>query len=212
MRVLTNPLAQLLAALVVAFLLVASLSTWLSQQAAQREAIADARSVTRVLAQGVVEPALTPGLAGGDPDAARAFGAALQQRLRADAVRRIKLWSGDGTVLWSDEPRLVGQHFGLDEEEADVLRDGGSEAEVSDLTKPENRLEPRGRALVEVYTRVRDPEGRPMLFEAYYSLADVNARRAEIARSFLPATLGGALRTQSTPPASATLARMPRSP
>jgi two-component system NarL family sensor kinase len=192
-RLLTNPLAQLVAALLLAFVLVASLSTWLSQRAAQREAIADARSVTTVLAQGVVEPAIPRGLAQGDESAAAGFGRTLQERLQTDTLRRIKLWAEDGTVVWSDEPRLVGDHFAFDSEEREVLEDGGSEAEVSDLTKAENRFEPRGRQLVEVYTRVRSPEGRPMLFEGYYSLADVTARRHEISRAFLPVTLGATL-------------------
>jgi signal transduction histidine kinase len=190
---MSNPLAQFVAALLVALLLVASLSTWLSQRAAQRAAIADARSVTTILAGGVVEHALPRGLATGDPQAARTFGTLLHDRLRTDAVRRIKVWNDKGTIVWSDEGRLVGQNFGLDPEEREVVEQGGTEAEISDLTKPENRFEPRGHELVEVYTRVRSPEGDPMLFEAYFSLADVTTRRQEIARSFLPVTLGGSL-------------------
>jgi two-component system NarL family sensor kinase len=193
MRLLTHPVAQFAAAVVVAFLLVASLTSWLSSRAAEREAIADAQSVTMVLAQGVVEPALNRGLAYGKDDAVQRFDQVIHERLRLEAVRRLKLWSTDGTVVYSDEPRLIGRRFPFDAEEKRVLAKGGSEAEISDLSRPENAFE-RGRGdVVEVYTRVTSPEGDPLLFEAYFSLADVNSRKAEIARSFRPVTLGGTL-------------------
>ncbi len=193
MRLLSNPVAQFAAALVVAFLLVATLTSWFSSRAAEREAIADARSVTEVLAQGVVEPALNRGLAYGEPAAVQRFDQVLHQRLHVDSVRRIKLWSKQGTIVYSDEPRLIGQHFGLEDKERDVLAHGGSDAGISDLSEPENRYDRGAGQVVEVYTRVDSPEGDALLFEAYYSLADVNSRKAEISRAFRPVTLGGTL-------------------
>lgn len=193
MRVLTHPVAQFVAALVVAFLLVASATSWLSSRAAEREAIADARSVTEVLAQGVVEPALNRGLAYGEPVAVERFDQVIRERLRLESVRRLKLWSTDAKIVYSDEPRLIGRTFSFDDEEREVLAEGGSEAELSDLSRPENAFERGDGQVVEVYTRVTSPEGDPLLFEAYFSLADVNSRKAEIARAFRPVTLGGTL-------------------
>ncbi|MCU1432179.1 MAG: hypothetical protein JWP95_1284 [Actinotalea sp.] len=194
MRLLSNPVAQFAAAVLVAFLLVASLTSWFGSRAAEREAIADARSVTVVLAQGVVEPAMTRGLADGDPGALAAFDRVIQERLPSQAVRRVKLWSMNGTIVYSDEPRLVGRRFPLGEDERKVLANGGSDAEISDLSAPENVFDTGSGDLVEVYTRVTSPpEGDPLLFEAYFSLADVNARKAEIVQAFRPVTLGGTL-------------------
>lgn len=191
MRLLTNPVTQFAAAVVVAFLLVASVTSWLSSRAAEREAIADARSVTEALGAGVVEPALPPGLTTGDAEAVEEFDRVIHERLHLDAVRRMKLWSTDGTVLYSDEPRLVGERFPLGQEQLDVLEDGGSDAEISDLGRSENRFEEGSGQVVEVYTRVDSPEGTPLLFETYYSLDDVNERTRELARAFRPVTLGG---------------------
>jgi two-component system NarL family sensor kinase len=193
MRLLSNPVAQFAAAVVVAFLLVASLTSWFGSRAAEREAIADARSVTEVLAQGVVEPAMTRGLADGDPGALAAFDRVIQERLPSQAVRRVKLWSMNGTIVYSDEPRLVGRRFPLGEDERKVLANGGSDAEISDLSAPENVFDTGSGDVVEVYSRVTSPEGDPLLFEAYFSLADVNARKAEIVQAFRPVTLGGTL-------------------
>ena len=72
-----------------------------------------------------------------------------------------------------------------------MLRDGGSDAELSDLGRPENRFErDLGGDLLEVYTRVRSPEGEPLLFEAYLGVDDIRASRAQILDRFLPITIG----------------------
>ncbi|MCW2847402.1 MAG: hypothetical protein JWR90_1376 [Marmoricola sp.] len=193
MRLLTHPAAQFAAALVVAFVLVASLTAWFSSRAAEREAIADSRSITEVLGQGVVEPALNRGLAYGEPAAVARFDRVIHERLRVASVRRIKLWSTKGDIVYSDDPRLIGRHFALDDEEREVLAKGGSASGISDLSQPENQFDRDSGPVVEVYSRVDSPEGDPLLFEVYYSLADVNSRKAEISRAFRPVTLGGTL-------------------
>ncbi len=191
MRLHTHPVAQFAAAVLLAFVLVASVTSWLSSRAAEREAIVDARSVTEALGQTVVQPALTRGLVTGDPGAIDRFDQIVRDRLRLEDVRRLKLWSTDGTIVYSDEPRLIGQRFPLGAEEHEVLARGGSNAELTDLTQPENRFESGAGEIVEVYTRLTSPEGEPLLFETYVTLADVNGRTAEISRFFRPVTLGG---------------------
>ena len=193
MRLLANPVVQFAGAVLVAFLLVTALTSWLGSQAAERESIAEARSVTEALGQSVVEPALTRGLVFGDAEAFERFDRVIRERLRMGDVRRLKLWSTDGTVVYSDEPQLIGDRFPLGEEERKVLEQGGSDAEVSDLSRAENAFEAGSGEVVEVYTRVTSPEGDPLLFETYFSLADVNSRKDEIIRSFRPVTLTGTL-------------------
>jgi len=72
-----------------------------------------------------------------------------------------------------------------------VLHEGGTDAELSDLSEPENRFERSFGDLVEVYTRIKSPEGQPLLFEAYYSAADIAKRREMIYDRFQPIGLGG---------------------
>jgi signal transduction histidine kinase len=190
-RLLAHPATQFAAALLVAFLLVTSLTSWLSARAAQRESIADARSVTTVLGEAVVQPALPRRLVDGDATARAAFERSVGDRLDVQSVRRVKLWREDGTIVYSDEPQLVGDQFDLGADELAVLHHGGSDAGLSDLTEPENRYERGLGQVVEVYTRVRSPEGQPLLFESYYALDDLGGRSAELSRAFRPVVLTG---------------------
>ena len=190
-RLLGHPVTQVAVAMLIAFLLVTSLTTWLGSRAAQREATADASSVNRVLGLGVVQPAIPRGLVTLEAGRAAELDSRVKGHLDVEGVRRVKLWRGDGTVVYSDEPRLVGRRFALGAEERHVLRHGGTDAEVSDLEEPENQYERGFGDTVEVYSRVRSPEGEPLLFESYVALADVNQRQSELNRSFGPVTVVG---------------------
>jgi signal transduction histidine kinase len=194
MRWLTNPVAQFLAAGFVTLVVVVLSTSALSRSAADEEAIADARSLTWVLARSVAQPAIPPGLTEGDAAAIDRMDRTALDRLLVDDVLRIKLWDADGTVLYSDRTELIGARYPLGDDELEVLRDGGTDAELSDLGRPENRFErDLGGDLLEVYTRVRSPEGEPLLFEAYLGVDDIRARRAQILDRFLPITIGALL-------------------
>lgn len=104
----------------------------------------------------------------------------MQDRLLVDDVQRVKIWNSEGRIVYSDETRLIGETFELDADELDVLGDGGSAAEISDLSRPENRFEGGSGGLLEVYTQVWSPEGEPLLFEVYYSADDLAERKQEI--------------------------------
>ncbi len=193
MRVVRNPVAQFLMVAVVLFAALSVATSILSARVAATEARADARTVTRVLARSVAQPAIPKGLVEGDPGAIDKLDREVLERLLVGDVRRVKIWRGDGTILYSDETRLIGAQYPLDEEESRVLEGGGTEAEVSDLSKPENRYEESDDGLVEVYTRIRSPEGEPMLFEVYFSADDLATRRAAVLAPFQRITIGGLL-------------------
>lgn len=162
----------------------------LGARAAHDEALADARAITEVLARSVAQPAVPRGLVEGAPSAVDRFDRVALDRLLVNDVRRIKVWSEDGTIVYSDDVRLIGEQFALDDEELDILREGGSDAEVSDLSAPENRYEREGSGLVEVYTQIISPEGQPLLFEAYFSVAGIEARQSQVVAPFQRITLG----------------------
>jgi signal transduction histidine kinase len=137
------------------------------------EAIREAKDLTRLVGRGIAEPALTPGIYTGDPAARRHVWQALHRRVLAEPVVRVKIWGADGRVLWSDEPRLIGRRYALGDEETEALRAGRTEAEVSDLSRPENRFERNYEKLLEVYLPIRGPGGRPLLFESYSRFSSI---------------------------------------
>jgi two-component system NarL family sensor kinase len=182
--------AQFLFAGFLAVLLVVVATGSLSREAANAEAVADARAVTEVLADNVITPALPRGLVTGVPGAIDRLDMAIGERLEVADLRRIKVWSLDGTILYSDDTRLIGSTYELDEDEVEVVLRGGTEAEISDLSQPENRYERGGGGLLEVYTGVESPEGEPLLFEAYYATTGLEASADDIMQRFRPITLG----------------------
>jgi two-component system NarL family sensor kinase len=191
MKFLKHPVAWFLAAGCLVLVVVAYVTGEFSREAAETEAVADARAVTQVLGRSVAEPAIPRGLVSGDTGAIDRFDRAVRDHLLVGQVRRIKIWNADGRILYSDDTRLIDDEFPLGEDEKEVLEKGTTDAEVSDLSQPENRFEKGSGGLLEVYTRITSPEGDPLLFEAYFSAADIAARQRQVFREFRPITLGG---------------------
>lgn len=191
MRWLKNPVAQFLATGFVTLVVVVLVTSALSRDAADEEAVADARALTRVLGRSVAQPAIPESLVTGDAAAIDRLDRTVLDRLLVGDVRRIKLWSADGTILYSDRTELIGAVYPLGDDELEVIDHGGTDAELSDLTRPENRYERDiGGDLLEVYTRVRSPEGEPLLFEAYFTADELSEQRAAVLDRFLPITIG----------------------
>ncbi len=194
MRVLRNPVAQFLAAGLVIVVAVALGSDQLSRRAAEHEAIADATAMTEVLAHAVAEPAIPLGLDDGGTRSADRFGDAIGDKLGLEDIQRIKIWNADGTIVWSDEPRLIGQVFDLGQGPLAVLNSGDARG---DLTRTrvgsQHRYEIKADGLLEVYTRIESPDGAPLLFEVYYSAAQLEDTTALVLDAFRPITVGGAL-------------------
>jgi signal transduction histidine kinase len=153
-----------------------------------QEAERDTRE--RVQVEGrLVETALTEGVLEGEPGALRALDDLVQGQILGESVVRVKLWRPDGTILYSDEPRLIGQRFELGAEEAELFETGGADAELSDLTDPENRYERQEGKLLEAHTPIRTPDGTPVLFETYQRFSAVSASATRILRTLAPPLL-----------------------
>ncbi|MGI8902016.1 MAG: hypothetical protein ACR2HA_14025 [Nocardioides sp.] len=120
-------MAQLLGAGLVMLILVVFATGRLSSLAASREAIDDAVATTEVPSRSVAEPSLPPGLVDCDPRAVDRVDRTVLSRLLVDDVQRIKIWSADGTILYSDETRLIGERFNLGPAERAALRNGGQD-------------------------------------------------------------------------------------
>jgi two-component system NarL family sensor kinase len=140
-----------------------------------REAERDARE--RVVLQGglVAAAGLTDGVLRRDPEALGVLDDVVAGQLLSPSVVRVKLWSRDGRILYSDEPGLIGARFALGADELRLFTRGGAEAELSDLSRPENRFERGEGRLLEAHTVIRTPNGTPVLFETYQRFDAVSA-------------------------------------
>lgn len=168
-----------------------------SGRAAEEEALRDARAAAGLLATAVVEPALEDGLLDGDPAAIARLDAVVQELVLTKGRVRVKLWTLDGEIVYSDEPRLIGQVFRLDADEAQALRGNETSSELSDLSGPENVYERSQGELLEVYRHVVLPDGTHLLFEVYSAYSGLTERRADVLASFAPITIGAVLLLQA---------------
>jgi two-component system, NarL family, sensor kinase len=160
-----------------------------SRRVAEAQSVNDAAKTASLLADAVVQPALSEGLLTSSPAAVTAMDQAVRAHVLSRSIVRVKIWDPTGRILYSDAPALIGQRFALGTEERDVLTNPRTRADVSDLTAPENRLE-RGRGkLLEVYRPIRTPAGKPLLFETYAPYDEVTARTEQLWRGFAGVTL-----------------------
>jgi two-component system, NarL family, sensor kinase len=167
-----------------------------SRRAAQTAATDDARTLTEVLAHSVIVPNLTDALVAGDPAAIRRMDQAVIGRVTSGSLVRVKLWTPEGRIVYSDEHRLIGASYPLAMDEQEVLRDNAVEADLSDLSAPENRFERDQGRLLEVYLPVPTPSGQTLLFETYSRYSSVTANAGAMFRQFVPITVGALLLLQ----------------
>ena len=146
---------------------------------------------TKVIEAGqLVESALADGLLTGESSALGAIDDVVLGRVLSGSVVRVKIWSQDGRVLYSDDPGQIGGQFTLDSDQRRLLLEGGAEVEVSGLDRPENARDRGQGALIEAYTNIRTPSGTPVLFEIYERLDSVTARARRLLRELAPPVLG----------------------
>ncbi|GAB3242626.1 sensor histidine kinase [Kineosporia babensis] len=176
------------------FVGVAAASAVTARRAAEREAVNDALAITDVLGESVMQPAISDDLFSTDEPTRTAalerLDTTVRERLLSEAIIRVKLWAPDGTIIYADEPQLIGDRFPLDEEELEALKSPVTKAEISELDAPENRFErSQNRKLLEVYRPVWSPDGRTLLFETYSAYDAVTARTSQLWRGFGGITL-----------------------
>jgi two-component system, NarL family, sensor kinase len=189
--VLQFAISGLLATLVIGLIAVAA-----SRRAGTQEAIRDAKQVTRLAGEGIIEPNVGRAVLAGDEAALARLHDLVRDRVMRDGIVRVKLWSADGTIVYSDQTELIGQQFPLGAEERETLQGRSVEAEVSDLSRSENRFERSNEKLLEVYLPIHASDGTPLLFEAYQRFGSVSASGRRLWSSFAPALLGGLLLLQ----------------
>jgi two-component system, NarL family, sensor kinase len=182
---LRRMLLQLGAAAVVVLVLVAIAGAIVSRHTAESQSVHEAAELTDVLATSVIQPILTDAIATDPAAATAALDRIVRDHVLSDELVRVKVWSPQGRIIYSDEPRLTGKTYPLDEEALAVLATPQTRAEVSNLDAPENQYERGQNKLLEVYRPVWTPSGDELLFETYFRYDSVVDRANEMWRGFV---------------------------
>jgi signal transduction histidine kinase len=177
--------------LVVALVCVAGVLV--SRNLAESEAVHDAASLTDVLASSVLQPTLVVASTASPDTVPAAVNTVVRTRILSSSVVRVKIWNPQGRIIYSDEGRLVGRTFGLDDDARGVLTAPQTRAEISDLGAPENVYERGSKRLLEVYRPVWTSTGQPLLFEVYIRYHAVTARTSQLWRGFAGIMLSSVL-------------------
>jgi len=165
--------------------LVGLLGVLIVQRIAERESVHDAAELTDQLARTIVMPAVEEGLVTGDALALHRFDTAVRNQVLDETIIRVKVWKPDGTIVYSDEPGLIGRTFRLRPEAGEAFTTATTIAELSNLTRPENSFERGQGPLLEVYRPIWTPDShQPLLFETYARADRVTSRATELWRAF----------------------------
>jgi signal transduction histidine kinase len=191
--VLRQAVLRFLLGSALALLIVAAGTIFVGSRIAEDQALREARSVAGLLAQRVAAPLVTEDFRSGDPRAVRRLETAMRERLRDGSIQHIKLWDPDGTILWSDEAKLIGNRYEIEPEDQELFGTTDATAAVSELDKEENVSEQDESELLEVYAGAQDASGRPIMFEAYLPLDALHRQEVAIITGVLPVGIGGLL-------------------
>ena len=164
-----------------------------SRRVGTEMAINEVRHLGDTLSRSLAQPNIGEPLLEGDGAAIADFDDLVRNRFLSEDLIRVKLWDVDGNIVYSDEPRLIGRTFGLEDSEAAALRSGETLAATTDLDEPSNTYEAGFGHLLEVYSPIQGPNGEPMLFEAYFRYEAVSDHSSQMWKAFLPIILGTVL-------------------
>ncbi len=96
--------------------------------------------------------------------------------MRGSVVRIAAIWTAAGRIISLDQPGADRRDLRAGRRRERGAADRRTAAEVSDLTRPENRFERPYHKLLEVYLPIAGPHGTPLLFETYQRVDVIAAR------------------------------------
>jgi two-component system, NarL family, sensor kinase len=153
---------------------------------AEQIALDHVEGITQRLADYAVSPLVDDELLRQDPAALEHLRQTLDPWTDESHLVRIKMWTGDGRIVYSDQEELVGHRFELEPWAQELLRGGPGQATFEAQHELENEFEEDRGELVEVYVASTSPSGDPLIFEAYYDDDVVRGVQARVLWGVVP--------------------------
>jgi diguanylate cyclase (GGDEF)-like protein len=167
----------------------ARMESGLIRNRALQSARNSAQLVTQVALQSNLQPSdLKNGLSVSE---IAALDNALQERNADNTIARVKIWSPDSTVVYSDDASLIGRRFAIEEPLREALH-GTPTSDISEADEAENVAEQKFGQLLEVYIPIRFNERTPAgAFELYLPYGPIAKGIASDTKRLWAMTLGG---------------------
>lgn len=157
----------------------------------RQQAIDHAIQRTQSTADFAVAPFIDERLLAGEPSALDRMDQLLEPQFERHRILRIKVWSSDGVIIYSDQRSLVGQQFDLQPWQQELL--AGNHPGIAHFepqTGFENTFESGQGEMLEVYVATGTAGTEPVLYETYYQPDEVRADETEMMLGILPPVLG----------------------
>lgn len=181
---LRRVLLQFCAAAAIVVTIVGIAGAVISERTAERQSVHMAAQITDAIATAAVQPVLTSKLIS-DPTSQAPVLDPIVRSIKSTSLVRVKIWSPEGKILYSDQKDLVGMAFQLDDEAEQSFLQLRTQASISDLHRPENRDEVGFGKLLEVYRPVWTQNGRILLLETYFTYDSVTESSRGLWRGFV---------------------------
>ena len=177
----------------VAFGLVATGSVLVARRIARDDVLAEALRSAPTVANAVFVPVLAAVISG-DRQAVGLLDRAVRIRSRDGSLVRVKVWAGDGTVIYSDAHSLLGKSFPASPHVHAAIAEQQDSVELSELKDAENLTEVGTfDRLVEVYIPLTLDDGTRVAFEMYSTDARLKASENRLISELVPFALGALL-------------------
>ncbi len=146
------------------------ISILIARIVARQATLDEASFRTTTIADSLAAPLVTKRFRIHEADAVADMSRLMGNRMSDTTIRHIKIWSADGTILWADEPGLIGRHYTLKPDQREALNSPNGISDYTDLSDPENISERNEKGpVIETYVGANGADGSRILFETYMS-------------------------------------------
>ena len=119
----------------------------------------------------------------GSPSQYAAFDTAVRTSVLGGETIRVKVWTPEGVIVYSDADELIGQQFELPTH-AELAFQEGSETHISDLSDPAHAFDRGQGELIEFYVALTENPGQPVfVVEVEQDVSGLSSALTLIARN-----------------------------